>query len=152
MHDGLQSQVTQQLEGLVHGRAEEDHGLAKGHVSRGQEALEVEVGGQNLLRALGRVGERGAGGPLGFLAGLGGLTKWPPLRDLWARGRGVIVPSWPGYPGGPPQDKLDCQLDWAIAVHELLAGAGLEGADLIGVSTGGALAAEVAAIDRKSVV
>ena len=98
-----------------------------------------------------RVWEKGAGEPLGFLAGLGGLTKWPPLLDLLAQRRRVIVPSLPGYPGGPPQDKLDCQLDWAIAAQELLAGAGLEGADLIGVSTGGALAAEVAAIWRTMV-
>ncbi len=93
-----------------------------------------------------RVWEKGEGEPLGFLAGFGGLPAWPPLLDLLAEKRRVIAPSLPGYPGALGHDLLDSPLDWALAVQDLLRGAGLEGRDLIGVSVGATLAAEVAAI------
>ena len=106
----------------------------------------VEVNGRPC-----RVWEKGEGEPLGFLAGLGGLQAWPPLLDKLAEGRRVIAPSLPGYPGALGHDLLDSQLDWVVAAHELLEGAGLDGADLMGVSVGGALAAEVAALWRPMV-
>lgn len=93
-----------------------------------------------------RVLEKGRGKPLGYLAGLGGLPKWPAILDRLAERRRVIVPSLPGFPGGLGHDRLDSHLDWLIAVHELLRKAGLEGADLMGVSIGGCLAADVAAV------
>jgi pimeloyl-ACP methyl ester carboxylesterase len=92
-----------------------------------------------------RVWERGQGEPLGYLAGFGGLAQWPPFLDRLAEQRRVIAPSLPGFPGALGHNLLDSQLDWLLAVHELLRQAGLEGADLIGVSVGGALAADVAA-------
>ncbi|MCZ6645922.1 MAG: alpha/beta hydrolase [SAR324 cluster bacterium] len=98
-----------------------------------------------------RIWEKGEGEPLGFLAGLGGLQKWPPLLDLLAKTRRVIVPSLPGYPGALGHDLLDSQLDWVLAAQELLQGAGLAGCDLMGVSVGGSLAAEVAAIWKSMV-
>ncbi len=101
----------------------------------------VEVNGRPC-----RVWEAGEGEPLGYLAGLGGLPKWPPILDKLAEKRRVIAPSLPGYPGSLGHDLLDNQFDWALAAEALLRGAGLEGADLVGVSVGGALAAEVAAI------
>ncbi|MEE8555255.1 MAG: alpha/beta fold hydrolase [bacterium] len=101
----------------------------------------VEVNGRPC-----RVWEAGEGEPLGYLAGLGGLPKWPPILDKLAAKRRVIAPSLPGYPGSLGHDLLDDQFDWALAAEALLRGAGLEGADLVGVSVGGALAAEVAAI------
>jgi pimeloyl-ACP methyl ester carboxylesterase len=93
-----------------------------------------------------RVWEKGAGEPLGYLPGFGGLPKWPAILDKLAESRRVIVPSLPGFPGGLGHDQLDSHLDWLIATHELLSKAGLEGADLMGVSIGGSLAAEVAAV------
>lgn len=93
-----------------------------------------------------RVWEKGEGAPIGFLAGVGGLMKWTPLLDRLAESRRVVAPSLPGFPGGVGHDKLDTHLDWALAAHDLLVGAGLSGADLVGVSVGGALAADVAAI------
>ena len=93
-----------------------------------------------------RVWAKGAGAPLGYLGGFGGLPKWPPILERLAASRRVIAPSPPGFPGATGHEDLDTQLDWVLATADLLTGAGLEGADLVGVSVGGALAAEVAAI------
>ncbi|HEV2571932.1 alpha/beta hydrolase [Methylocella sp. CPCC 101449] len=98
-----------------------------------------------------RVWEKGRGKKLGYLAGLNGLPKWSPFLDKLAETRRVIVPSLPGYPGGPSSEPLDTQLDWVLAARDALVAAGLDGADLIGASVGGALAAEVAALWPKSV-
>ena len=94
-----------------------------------------------------RVWQAGAGPKLGFLAGFGGLPRWVPFLDALARERTLIVPSLPGFPGGDRgHTVLDSQLDWVLAVRELLHRAGLDGADLAGGSVGGSFAAEVAAI------
>ncbi|MBS0550896.1 MAG: alpha/beta fold hydrolase, partial [Proteobacteria bacterium] len=94
-----------------------------------------------------RVWTKGSGPRLGFLAGLGGLPRWVPFLDELAKTRTVIVPSLPGYPGGGTgHTTLDTHLDWIVAVRQLLDGAGLAGADLVGASVGGAFAAETAAV------
>jgi pimeloyl-ACP methyl ester carboxylesterase len=93
-----------------------------------------------------RVWRKGKGAPLGFLAGFGGLPQWIPFLDRLAEARTVIVPSLPGFPGGLGHDQLDSHLDWVIATHDVLAGAGLAGADLVAASVAGALAADVAAV------
>jgi pimeloyl-ACP methyl ester carboxylesterase len=99
-----------------------------------------------------RVWEKGAGEPIGYLAGLGGLNEWTPFLDELAKTRRVIVPSLPGFPGsGPSHRLLDTLPDWIAATLDLLEGAGLEGCDLIGHSVGGMLAAEVAAFSRATV-
>ncbi|MEE8247482.1 MAG: alpha/beta fold hydrolase [Alphaproteobacteria bacterium] len=99
-----------------------------------------------------RVWEKGEGAPIGFLAGLGGLLSWTPFLDELAKSRRVIVPSLPGFPGGGRgHDGLYSHLDWLLATRDLLLGAGLDGADLVGVSAGGSLAAEMAAIWPDSV-
>jgi pimeloyl-ACP methyl ester carboxylesterase len=70
-----------------------------------------------------------------------------PFLDKLAEDRTVIVPSLPGFPGGERgHSVLDNQLDWVLAVRELLVKADLAGADLAASSVGGALAAEMAAI------
>ena len=94
-----------------------------------------------------RVWRKGAGRPLGFLAGFGGLPRWVPFLDALARERVLIVPSLPGFPGGDRgHTVLDSHLDWLIAVRRLLLAAGLDGADLAGGSVGASFAAEIAAI------
>ena len=93
-----------------------------------------------------RVWEKGTGDALGILPGIGGAPRWTPFMEALAAERRVIVPSLPGFPGALGHDILDSHLDWMIAGHELLVGAGLEGSDLVGVSVGGAVAADVAAI------
>jgi pimeloyl-ACP methyl ester carboxylesterase len=99
-----------------------------------------------------RVWRKGSGPKLGFLAGFGGLPRWVPFLDTLAEQRTVIVPSLPGFPGGERgHSVLDNQLDWVLAVRELLVKADLVGADLAASSVGGALAAEMAAIWPDSV-
>ena len=60
----------------------------------------------------------------------------------------MIAPSLPGFPGATGHDRLDDLPDWLAATLDLLEASGLEGADLVGASVGGALAAEVAAFSR----
>jgi pimeloyl-ACP methyl ester carboxylesterase len=98
-----------------------------------------------------RVWEKGAGAPLGYLAGFGGLPRWTPFLDRLAERRRVIAPSLPGFPGATGHEELDGIEDWVTATLDLLEGAGLSGADLVGASLGGMLAAEVAAFSRASV-
>lgn len=106
-------------------------------------ARTVEVNGRTC-----RVWEKGAGDPVGFLAGIGGLGSWTPFLDRIAERRRVLVPSIPGFPGAQGHNLLDTQLDWILAVQDLLEFAGLAGADLVASSVGAALAADVAACAR----
>ncbi|MBT3884716.1 MAG: alpha/beta fold hydrolase [Rhodospirillaceae bacterium] len=92
-----------------------------------------------------RVWEMGTGDPVGYFAGLHGLPAWLPLLDSLSAHRQVVVPSLPGYPGGYDYEPLDDVLDWILAARDVHAASGLGGADLIGASVGGALAAEIAA-------
>ncbi len=93
-----------------------------------------------------RVWSKGAGRPLGFLPGIGGLPKWTPMLDALAEHRQVIAPSLPGFPGAAGHDDLDTLFDWLLATRDLLVAAGLDGADLVAVSVSGALAADAAGV------
>jgi pimeloyl-ACP methyl ester carboxylesterase len=94
-----------------------------------------------------RVWRKGAGPKIGFLAGYGGLPRWIPFLDRLAERRTVIVPSLPGFPGGDRgHSVLDSQLDWLLAVRDLIDRADLAGSDLVGSSVGGSFAAEAAAV------
>ena len=98
-----------------------------------------------------RVWEAGDGQPVGYLAGVIGLSRPTPFLEALSAHRRVVVPSLPGYPGGEGQEDLVDLTDWLTATLDLLDAAGLDGADLIGASVGGALAAEVAALSRRTV-
>jgi pimeloyl-ACP methyl ester carboxylesterase len=95
-----------------------------------------------------RVWEAGEGEPLGVLAGLGGVPRWSPFLERLSRSRRVIVPSLPGFPGAAGHDRLDDLMDWVSATLDLTEQAGIDGTDLVGLSVGGMLAAEVAALGR----
>jgi pimeloyl-ACP methyl ester carboxylesterase len=96
-----------------------------------------------------RVWERGRGEELGVLAGLGGPLTWSPFLEQLSTERRVVVPSLPGFPGGGAgHHKLDDLLDWISVTLDLLEGAGLAGADLVGHGPGGLLAAEIAALSQ----
>lgn len=112
----------------------------------GPEERWIDVAGEKV-----RVLEDGRGERLGFLAGFAGLPRWTPLLAELARTRRVIAPSLPGFPGARGQDRLDDIADWVTATLDLLEAADLDGADLIGVSLGSMLAAEVAAFSRATV-
>ncbi len=112
-----------------------------------QETLTIDVNGFQT-----RIWRKGRGPKIGFLAGFGGLPRWVPFLDELAKTHTVIVPSLPGFPGGDRgHSVLDTHLDWLLAVRDLLDKAGLSGADLVGSSVGGSLAAEVAALWPQSV-
>ena len=98
-----------------------------------------------------RVWEKGEGAPLVFLSGFGGLPRWTECLDHLAARRRVIAPSLPGFPGTTEIGPLYTHLDWLLAICDLIGGAGLERCDLMGVSLGGALAADVAAVWPKLV-
>jgi pimeloyl-ACP methyl ester carboxylesterase len=106
----------------------------------------VDVGGAPC-----RIWEAGEGKPLAVLGGLVGFPHWSPFLESLASERRVVVPSLPGFPGGLGHDRLDDLPDWLAATLDLLEAAGLSGADLVGLSVGGALAAEVAAFSRSTV-
>ena len=93
-----------------------------------------------------RVWERGSGPPVTFLPGIGGLPRWSAFLDGLTPERLVKAPSVPGFPGSAALPELDDQLDWLLAAHDLLHACGGAGGDLVGVSVGAALAADVAAV------
>lgn len=93
-----------------------------------------------------RVWQRGTGQPVTFLPGIGGLPRWSAFPEALAQGRRVVAPSLPGFPGAAALPELDDQLDWLLATHDLLHAAGGAGGDLVAVSVGAALAADVAAV------
>jgi len=94
-----------------------------------------------------RVWEKGRGTPIVVLSGFGGLTRWPDFLERLSTTRRVVAPSLPGFPGsGRAHETLDTHMDWLIAVHDLVAAAGTKPVDLVGISLGAALAADVAAL------
>ena len=93
-----------------------------------------------------RVWEKGEGAPLVFLAGFGGLPRWSECLEQLSASRRVIAPSLPGFPGSPAIGPLYTHLDWLLAAQDLIRGAHIERCDLMGVSFGAALAADVAAL------
>jgi pimeloyl-ACP methyl ester carboxylesterase len=126
----------------VSGLAASPPAPAGGLPGAGPETLSLDAGGYTA-----RVWRKGSGPLIGFLAGFGGLPRWVPFLDQLAATRTVVVPSLPGFPGGERgHAALDSQLDWLLATRQLLRAAGLAGADLVGSSVGGSLAAEIAAV------
>ena len=93
-----------------------------------------------------RVWDKGEGRALVFLAGFGGLPRWTQCLEHLAARRRVIAPSLPGFPGTSAIGPLYSHLDWLLAARDLIAGAQRERCDLMGVSLGATLAADIAAI------
>jgi pimeloyl-ACP methyl ester carboxylesterase len=88
--------------------------------------------------------DHGAGAPILFLHGAGGVRPDDPFLALLARGRRVVVPSHPGFGRSALPDWLDSVDDIAHVHLELLDRLGLREVDLIGTSVGGWIAAEMA--------
>ena len=93
-----------------------------------------------------RIWEKGEGPGLCWFAGLPGLPRWLPVLDRLAESHRVAAPSLPGAPGGHPADLLDEHVDWLLAARDVHRAADAEGGALVGASTGGALAADIAAV------
>lgn len=93
-----------------------------------------------------RIWQLGEGNPLVFIHGMGGLPRWSECLDRLAGNHRVIAPSLPGFPGTGAIGDLDSQLDWLLATKDLILRAGVARCNLVGISLGAALAADVAAL------
>lgn len=89
----------------------------------------------------------GAGDPLLFIHGAGGLLGAEPFLDDLARDFKVIAPHLPGFGESTGGEQLDDVIDAALFYHELMDALDLASAHIVGHSMGGMLAAEVAALD-----
>jgi pimeloyl-ACP methyl ester carboxylesterase len=99
-----------------------------------------------------RVWEKGEGAPVAVLAGLGGFPRWTAFLEALSARRRVVVPSLPGFPGGSMGHKeLDDIIDWVAMGLDLLDACGLEETDLVGLSLGGMVAAELAAVAPRQI-
>ena len=100
-----------------------------------------------MLRVAGkrlRVAVSGEGPPLLLLNGIGGnLEMWGPVADR-LRGRQIIAFDAPGTGGSPPLLRPVRMRGYARLVVALLDELGIERADVLGYSWGGALAQELA--------
>ena len=88
--------------------------------------------------------ERGQGAPMLYLHGGGGIAADLPFIDLLAKPRRVIAPSHPGFGTSSLPDWLDSVDDIAHVYLELMDRLGLTRVDLVGISVGGWIAAEIA--------
>jgi pimeloyl-ACP methyl ester carboxylesterase len=91
-----------------------------------------------------RVLEAGAGDPVLFLHGAGGLF-WDPLLDALAVSHRVIAPEHPGAGESQGLEHVEDLWDLVLYYNELLDSFGVERATLVGHSFGGMVAAEIAA-------
>lgn len=94
-----------------------------------------------------RIWDKGSGAALFWLHSGPLSLNWSPCHEaLAARGR-LCALSLPGFGGSEGHEAIDTQLDWCLAARDLLIAAGYRPGDvLIGSSTAGAIAADVAAL------
>jgi pimeloyl-ACP methyl ester carboxylesterase len=98
-------------------------------------------------RASVRYLEGGAGEPLLFIHGAGGLIgPEDPLLNALARRHRVLAPYLPGYGGTDDCAELRDMLDYTLFGWDLVKGFGLKDPILVGDAMGGMIAAEMAAI------
>jgi pimeloyl-ACP methyl ester carboxylesterase len=88
--------------------------------------------------------ERGHGAPILHLHGDAGIAPDVPFIDLIARERRIIAPSHPGFGKSSLPDWLDSVDDIAHIYLELMDRLGLTRTDVVGLSIGGWIAAELA--------
>jgi pimeloyl-ACP methyl ester carboxylesterase len=86
----------------------------------------------------------GGGPPLLFLHGGGGGGAWQPWMARLARRFEVIAPELPGFGRSDTPDWLETIHDAAYFVLDLMQALGLRGAQVVGHSLGGWVAAEAA--------
>jgi pimeloyl-ACP methyl ester carboxylesterase len=87
--------------------------------------------------------EGGTGPPLLYLHGAG-TYGWMPVHDLLARHRRVLLPVHPGFGASEGLDAIETMEDLAFHTLDVLDTLALERTDVVGLSLGGWLAAELA--------
>jgi pimeloyl-ACP methyl ester carboxylesterase len=88
----------------------------------------------------------GAGAPLLFLHGAGGLAPEEPLLAKLAERFHVFAPNWPGFGEEPGEELLEDMLDFTLHGLDVVEALGLERPHLVGHSLGGMIAAEMACV------
>jgi pimeloyl-ACP methyl ester carboxylesterase len=86
----------------------------------------------------------GAGAPLLFLHGAGGVESWLPWMDALAATHDLIVPDHPGWGRSDTPDWFDNIHDLAYFYEDFIDALGLSSVDLVGNSIGGWIACEMA--------
>lgn len=101
---------------------------------------------QELLAADHRVDllRGGEGEPLLFLHSLVGETRWLPFHQRLAERFEVLAPAHPGFGSTEGLAEIDTMEDVVFHYLDVLDGLGLERVDVVGVSLGGWIAAEIA--------
>src|ERR1700760_3121732 len=90
--------------------------------------------------------EGGAGEPLVFLHGAGGLTKDDPFLAALAQRYHVYAPFLPGYGDSEECGEIRDMLDFTLHTFDVVEALGLRDPILVGHSMGGMIAAEMAAL------
>ncbi len=102
-------------------------------------------------RAPVEVWEAGAGSPLVYLHGAGGLMPDDICIRALAQQFHVYAPLLPGYGGSEGEDELKDMLDTTLHTGDVIQALGLVNAPLAGHSMGGMVAAELAALSPNDV-
>jgi pimeloyl-ACP methyl ester carboxylesterase len=87
--------------------------------------------------------EGGTGRPLLYLHGAG-TFGWMPVHDLLARRRRVLLPVHPGFGASEGLEAIETMEDLVFHTLDVLDGLGLDRPDVVGLSLGGWLGAELA--------
>jgi pimeloyl-ACP methyl ester carboxylesterase len=90
--------------------------------------------------------EGGAGAPLVYLHGAGGVTADDPLLAALAKTHHVYAPHLPGYGETEDCGELRDMLDYTLLGWDIVEALGLTDPLLVGHSMGGMIAAEMAAV------
>lgn len=94
--------------------------------------------------------QAGAGDPLLYVHGAGGLI-WDPLLDALAANHRVVAPEHPGAGDSQGIEHVEDLWDLVLYYNELLDVLGIERAKVVGHSFGGMVAAEIAATSPQRV-
>ena len=87
--------------------------------------------------------EGGAGRPLLYLHGAGTFW-WMPVHDLLAAHRRVLLPVHPGFGASEGLDAIETMEDLVFHTLDVLDALGVDRVDVVGLSLGGWLGAELA--------
>jgi pimeloyl-ACP methyl ester carboxylesterase len=103
----------------------------------GQEET-LRIGGKTIQLFTG-----GEGPPVLYLHGAG-IFRWMPVHDRLATGRRVYLPVHPGFGASQGLDEIETMEDLVFHTLDVMDALGLAHADVVGLSLGGWLAAELA--------